>query len=159
MPGRPNTQKPGWLLWPIAYEWWRMLPLHWKTHPWDLFLVSSSIKEMCPEVFDPESGVVPMKNSSLRSSSLSKMMDEGKVNRLWKGPLFLPHALPLGRPYITTHSMWTTCSIVQTLAISSTIKSWFVAISQMSQEDMPQAFHWNMDVPLNLWEFVPRHII
>ncbi|XP_026978046.1 transport and Golgi organization protein 1 homolog isoform X2 [Sagmatias obliquidens] len=57
-----------------------------------------------PSASDPESGAAPMMNSSSRSSSPSKVMDEGKVNTAAKGPPPFPGAplmsSPVGGPLL-----------------------------------------------------------
>ncbi|KAM9107386.1 transport and Golgi organization protein 1 homolog isoform 2-T2 [Megaptera novaeangliae] len=57
-----------------------------------------------PSASDPESGAAPMMNSSSRSSSPSKVMDEGKVNMAAKGPPPFPGAplmsSPVGGPLL-----------------------------------------------------------
>ncbi|XP_057584048.1 transport and Golgi organization protein 1 homolog isoform X2 [Hippopotamus amphibius kiboko] len=57
-----------------------------------------------PSASDPESAAAPMMNSSSRSSSPSKVMDEGKVNMAAKGPPPFPVAplmsSPVGGPLL-----------------------------------------------------------
>uniref|UniRef100_A0A8C9AZY2 Transport and Golgi organization protein 1 homolog n=1 Tax=Phocoena sinus TaxID=42100 RepID=A0A8C9AZY2_PHOSS len=57
-----------------------------------------------PSASDPESGAAPMMNSSSRSSSPSKVMDEGKVNTAAKGPPPFPGpplmSSPVGGPLL-----------------------------------------------------------
>ncbi|KAG8518164.1 LOW QUALITY PROTEIN: Transport and Golgi organization protein 1, partial [Galemys pyrenaicus] len=51
-------------------------------------------REVPPGEFDPESGASSMMNSSSRSSSPSKVLDEGKVNVAPKGPPPFPGVVP-----------------------------------------------------------------
>eukprot|EP00070_Physeter_catodon_P023675 XP_023986375.2 transport and Golgi organization protein 1 homolog isoform X3 [Physeter catodon] len=51
-----------------------------------------------PSASDPESGAAPMMNSSSRSSSPSKVTDEGKVNTAAKGPPPFPGASLMSSP-------------------------------------------------------------
>ncbi|XP_036708119.1 transport and Golgi organization protein 1 homolog isoform X2 [Balaenoptera musculus] len=61
-------------------------------------------REVPRSEFDPESGAAPMMTSSSRSSSPSKVMDEGKVNMAAKGPPPFPGAplmsSPVGGPLL-----------------------------------------------------------
>ncbi|XP_065794446.1 transport and Golgi organization protein 1 homolog isoform X4 [Muntiacus reevesi] len=112
MPGRPNTQNPprrgplsqNGSFGPSPVSGGECSPPLTADPPARPLSATLNRREMPRSEFDPESGAAPTVNSSSRSSSPSKVMDEGKVSMAAKGPPPFPGAplmsSPVGGPLL-----------------------------------------------------------
>lgn len=159
MPGRPNTQMPDGTFGPVFVSGGECCPSSKGPPTRPLSAKQLNQRDVSRTVFDPESGAVPIINSSPRSSSLSKRMDEGKVNRLQKGPLFLPRALP---PWETLyHYPFDVNHLLNSEDYGRFLHHLVLVCGHFSLEPRgyaPGIPPGKWDVPLNPREFVPGHV-
>ena len=161
MPGRPNTQKPAQRVPPSQNGSFGPSPVNgkgWcpplKSPPMRPLSVKQVIwRDVHRSKSDPESGTAPMMTTAQQPLPLPKWWM--RIRWIWPqkdSHLFqrCPSGIPPRTTYTTTRSTWTTSSTVWTLAISSTIWSWFVATSRLNR--MAPAYHLENRICLSTLE-------